>query len=333
MRAHFSNFGIGIYQPISFYFEGTEQSDVLNGTFYSDTMYGLGGNDFLYGGGSSDFLHGGEGNDSLDGGTGADVLDGGNGNDYLRGGSGADTLIGGAGIDTASYLGAGTGVMVDLATGGITNDAAGDTYSGVENLSGSSHSDILNGDRQGNQINGNSGHDYVFGQGGNDHLYGDAGNDTLRGGAGNDLLDGGPGADRLTGDDAGQWGYDTFVMRPSGIGDVVTDFQRGYDHIDLSSWGVSNLGWDGELAVGPTSTQTWLWGGLDYNEQFVFDPWDSTLYAVTVEWDDYDQGFYVASRSAVVTLQGVTELSGDDLILAQSSAYQYASGGGDLMAV
>lgn len=58
-------------------------------------------------------------------------------------------------------------------------------------------------------------------------------------------------------------------------------------------------------------------GGLDYNEKFVFDPYDSTLYAVTVGWDDYDQDFYVASKTAIVTLQGVTELSVDDLILAQ----------------
>ena len=334
MRALHSSYNFGIiYNPVGYYFEGTEQADTLYGTWYADYMHGLGGDDWLYGGWGNDFLYGEQGNDKLFGEGGNDTLDGGEGNDKLHGGAGADTLIGGAGIDAACYTNASTGVMLDLAHGGITNDAAGDTYSGIENVFGSAYGDIINGDQNANWLRGFHGDDYLFGQGGHDRLSGEDGYDTLRGGHGNDILDGGRGQDRLTGDDAGQFGYDTFVMRPADGADIVTDFQRGYDHIDLSAYGVTHLGRDGELAVGPTSNVTWLWGGLDYNEQFVFDPYDSTLYAVTVAWDDYDQDFYVSSATAIVTLQGVTNLSGDDLILAQASAYQYATGGGDMMAV
>jgi Ca2+-binding RTX toxin-like protein len=310
-----NTFGINFYQPVGFYIEGTEQNDVLYGTSYADYMHGLGGNDQLFGGFGNDFLFGEAGHDTLEGGQGNDVLDGGEGNDTLRGGTGADTMIGGAGMDNVSYVNATKGVMLDLATGGITNDAAGDTYSGIENVFGSAYGDIINGDSQANVIHGNSGDDFLFGQAGHDKIFGDIGNDTMRGGAGNDLLNGGRGNDRLTGDDAGQFGFDTFVMNPGTGVDTVTDFQRGFDHIDLRAWG-ADLGADSQLAVGTTSNQTWLFGGLDYNEKFVFDPYDSTLYAVTVAWDDYDQDFYVASKTAVVTLQGVTDLSGDDLILA-----------------
>jgi Ca2+-binding RTX toxin-like protein len=300
------------------YLEGTEQADVLQGTYHADEIHGRGGNDNIQSSAGDDKLFGEEGNDTLDGSYGNDVLDGGAGNDTLRGGEGADTLIGGEGMDNVSYVLATKGVMVDLATGGITNEAAGDTYSGIENLFGSSYGDILNGDNQANVIHGGSGDDFVFGQGGDDRLFGDLGDDVIRGGAGNDIINGGLGKDRLTGDDAGQFGQDTFVVRPGAGVDIVTDFQRGYDRIDLSAYGINHLGSDGYLAVGPTSNVTWYGGGLDLGDQLVFNRYDSTLYRVTVAEDTYDDygGLYVSSAHAIVTLQGVTDLSGDDLILA-----------------
>jgi Ca2+-binding RTX toxin-like protein len=298
--------------------EGTEQADVLQGTYHNDEIHGRGGNDNIESSAGDDKLFGEEGNDTLDGSYGNDVLDGGAGNDTLRGGEGADTLIGGEGMDNASYVLATKGVMVDLATGGITNEAAGDTYSGIENLFGSMYGDILNGDSQANVIHGGSGDDYVFGQGGDDRLFGDLGVDVIRGGAGNDIINGGLGNDRLTGDDAGQFGRDTFVIRPGNGVDTITDFQRGYDRLDISSYGINHLGADGYLAVGPTSTVTWYGGGLDLGDQLVFNRYDSTLYRVTVAEDTYDDygGLYVSSAHAIVRLEGVTDLSGADLILA-----------------
>ncbi|OWJ66202.1 calcium-binding protein [Inquilinus limosus] len=117
-------------------------------------------------------------NETLDGDSLRDVMNGAGGNDVLRGGGGADALDGGAGIDSASYYTGSVGVTVDLAAGtGSGGDAAGDTLSNIENVSGSQGNDVLAGNAGANVLQGWSG------------------SDVLRGGAGADTLDGGAGAD------------------------------------------------------------------------------------------------------------------------------------------
>ena len=134
--------------------------------------------DTLTGGTGNNLLIGYGGADSLNGATGNDTLDGGDGNDTLIGGAGADRLIGGSGIDTADYSNAGAAVFVDLTTGvGYTGDAAGDSLSGIENLTGSIYNDLLYGGPNGSVILGGNG---------NDRLLGRAGADTLNGGNGVD---------------------------------------------------------------------------------------------------------------------------------------------------
>ena len=85
------------------------------------------------------------------------------GNNVLEGGAGADTLDGGEGIDTASYTGSGSRVDVRL-SGTVVNygDATGDTLTGIENLIGSAHNDILAGDRQANTLAGLDGNDLLW---------------------------------------------------------------------------------------------------------------------------------------------------------------------------
>ena len=123
-------------------------------------------------------LSGSQGSDTLAGNAGANKLQGWNGDDILRGGAGADTLEGGAGTDTASYYTGTVAVTVDLAAGTASGgDAAGDTLSSIENLSGSQGNDILTG---------NAGANKLQGWNGDDILRGGAGADTLEGGAGND---------------------------------------------------------------------------------------------------------------------------------------------------
>ncbi len=78
-----------------------------------------------------------------------------------------------------------------IAPGGNTGDAAGDTYSGVEDLGGTQFNDVLGGDNGANQLSGGNGNDDMDGLQGADSLYGGAGNDRLIGGAGGDVLDGG----------------------------------------------------------------------------------------------------------------------------------------------
>lgn len=101
--------------------------------------------------------------------TSADVLTGNGGDDILIGGQGADALDGGAGIDTASYANAKSGVKVSLVAGAVnTGDALGDTFIGIENLSGSKFKDTLTGDDAINRISGGKQADVLTGNGGTD---------------------------------------------------------------------------------------------------------------------------------------------------------------------
>ncbi|MCB1491749.1 MAG: hypothetical protein KDJ77_08110, partial [Rhodobiaceae bacterium] len=132
------------------------------------------------GGSAADSLTGWSNADILRGMAGADTLDGAAGDDTLEGGAGGDTLIGGTGSDTASYSGSPTGVNVQLQYNIIQGgDAAGDTFSSIENLAGSDHSDTLYGNPGANRLEGNGGTDYLKGLNGADELYGGDGDDWL----------------------------------------------------------------------------------------------------------------------------------------------------------
>ena len=135
--------------------------------------------------------------DILAGNAGVNVIQGLDGDDILVGRAGADQLDGGNGADRASYITSASGVLVDLAfLGGNTGDAAGDTFTSIEGLEGSSFNDDLRGDANANTILGHAGNDTIYGRDGNDTLFGENGNDFLIGGAGADVLDGGAGQDR-----------------------------------------------------------------------------------------------------------------------------------------
>ena len=200
---------------------GSRYNDTLTGDTKANRLDGGSGHDHLTGGAGADVLVGGPGNDAayyassaaavtvnlLDGtGTGGDAegdtldsienlsgsghddtLTGNAGNNVLEGGAGADTLDGGEGIDTASYSGSASRVDVRL-SGTVVNhgDATGDTLTGIENLIGSAHNDILAGDRQANALTGMAGNDLLWASSGDDFLKGGPGADRLVGGAGND---------------------------------------------------------------------------------------------------------------------------------------------------
>jgi Ca2+-binding RTX toxin-like protein len=119
----------------------------------------------------------GASNDDLLMGTAvADSISGLGGSDTLEGGLGADQLNGGSGNDTASYAGASTGVKASLAVpSSNTGEAAGDTYSSIENLTGSAFDDALAGNDSANVLTGGKGADVLNGFGGIDTAsYGNA---------------------------------------------------------------------------------------------------------------------------------------------------------------
>lgn len=167
-------------------------------------IYAGDGNDEVYAGAGHDLLVGGAGADLLDGGTGSDTVSyvgsatdvtvslvtglgtggdaegdqlinvenliGGDGDDTLIGNASANALEGGAGNDTVSYedsLIAGVTVSL-VANSGTGGDALGDTYSGIENLTGSAQADTLIGDANDNILTGGASGDDLQGGGGID---------------------------------------------------------------------------------------------------------------------------------------------------------------------
>ncbi|WP_457421253.1 beta strand repeat-containing protein [Roseateles sp. P5_E7] len=192
---------------------GDTNANVINGGDGDDFIEGRGGADVIHGGLGNDTLsyaassaavqvdlvvgtgNGGDaqGNlidgienligsnfaDSLKGDAGDNRLDGGSGDDLLDGGAGADQLIGGAGNDTATYVGASSGVKASLVNAtSNAGDAAGDSFSSIENLTGSAFDDTLEGDAGVNRLLGGAGDDVLIGGAGADVLIGGAGSDT-----------------------------------------------------------------------------------------------------------------------------------------------------------
>jgi Ca2+-binding RTX toxin-like protein len=109
-----------------------------------------------------------------------DTLTGDAGNNWLVGEAGADKLDGKGGSDVAAYHNSGSGLTASLATpASNTGEAAGDTYTSIEGLYGTSYADTLTGNGGANWIGGNSGDDRLDGGAGNDSLDGGAGRDTF----------------------------------------------------------------------------------------------------------------------------------------------------------
>jgi serralysin len=165
-------------------------SDAAGDTYVSiENVVGSSFDDSLFGNGLANKLDGGRGFDFLVGGAGNDTLLGGDNGDILRGGTGADVINGGGGRDVLIYDNSVLGVNVNLSTGLATGgDAAGDTFTSIEDLSGSAGADILAGTTSGNFLSGNSGSDRLFGFAGNDTIDGDGGADTMTGGDGADTF-------------------------------------------------------------------------------------------------------------------------------------------------
>ncbi|MFN3292837.1 MAG: S8 family serine peptidase [Gemmobacter sp.] len=142
-------------------------------------------------------------------------------------------------------LGAGTGSL-----GGVGFQLA----SAFDRAIGGAGNDRLTGSTAAEALWGDDGHDILSGGGGADTLRGGAGRDTLQGGGGNDLLEGGADDDRIYGHAGrdtliggagrdvmtGGPGADVFVFRPGdvpteGAPDRITDFDPGFDRLDLSA--------------------------------------------------------------------------------------------------
>jgi Ca2+-binding RTX toxin-like protein len=231
----------------------TAGPDTLTGTTGPDSIDGLGGNDSISGLDGNDTLIGGDGHDTLRGGAGNDSLSGDAGDDWHFGGAGNDTINGGAGYDRVSYQDAAGGVVVNMATGAVSNDGDGgqDSLVGIERVIGSAFNDSIVGSGADDDFSGNAGNDTLDGgSGGFDFVwYGNApaavqvdlqagtatggeGNDTLisiegiagsnfadtlLGSTGNNYFRGGGGADSID----GRGGFDTIDYRDDAAGVTI----------------------------------------------------------------------------------------------------------------
>jgi serralysin len=220
-------------------------NDTVNGGGARDAIFGEAGDDVLNGDAGIDYIVAGIGNDTLDGGADADEMYGQDGDDIMRGGASfsTDIMVGGLGNDTI-YGNSGLGDY-DLLYGNEGNDifyvdtpddlvfeqlnegidtvyadingAGFYLYDHIENLILLDDTPFGVGNSLDNRITGSATGNY---------LLGGRGNDTLNGAGGNDVL-------------FGETGNDIFVFTSGTGADVIGDFTRGQDRIDVSSYGLS----------------------------------------------------------------------------------------------
>ncbi|MFC7690556.1 calcium-binding protein [Paeniroseomonas aquatica] len=222
-------------------------ADTAYGGLGNDVLYGEDGADRLFGGGDTDYLIGGGGADSADGGSGSDALYGEAGNDSLVGGEGffTDILIAGEGADT---LDGDSGLAdYDLMDGGAGDDTyVVDTSADLTFEAPGGGSDLVLADIPGGgyYLYANTEALVLLGTTaygvGNEQanlLVGNAGGNYLLGGAGDDTLDAKAGDDVLF----GEAGADVFEFQRGSGGDLIADFSRGTDRIQLVDFAAASF--------------------------------------------------------------------------------------------
>ncbi len=134
--------------------------------------------------------------------------------DALRGGLGDDIIFGDS-ISFNSVDGQGLEALQNYVAAQLGQDSVSDAELHTYISQNVSDFDLSKSNHKADEL---------FGQEGSDILFGQGGDDTLVGGLGNDILIGGDG------DDIFKW-----IDEPLGNHeDVIVDFTRGEDHIDLS---------------------------------------------------------------------------------------------------
>jgi Ca2+-binding RTX toxin-like protein len=284
-------------------------------------------NDVLKGNAAANTLSGNGGHDLLDGGGGNDVLRGGAGDDTLVGGAGADMLVGGAGWDTATYQDAQAGVVASLAVGGAGGDAAGDTFSGVEALIGSSHDDRLTGDDAANVLSGAGGNDVLSGGKGNDSLDGGLGDDTLIGGDGADALNGGFGFDMASYQGAGAGVVASLASGGTG-GDAVGDTFSSLEGLIGSAYGDRLSGNEGHnLLIGHGGDDVLSGGGgndtLDGGDGFDIADYSTAATGLSLDLSGGNSGDVLSS------IEGLVGSAFDDVLSGNGAANLLDGGAGN----
>jgi Ca2+-binding RTX toxin-like protein len=164
------------------------------------------------------------------------------------------------------------------------NSLLTDTLISIENVIGTSANDSITGNNDANVLSGGLG---------NDTLNGGLGRDTMTGGAGNDIFV-----------------YNSTTESPAGSNhDVITDFQRGFNKIDLSA--IDANPFNTFLSINPNDAFTWkgLNGLINGIGQVRFIQSGANL-LVQANTD-----FNFGSCELEIQLNALSSLSGTDVIL------------------
>lgn len=235
----------------------------------------------------------------------------------------AEPFIGTSGVqDTVTYIGAPSGVVIDVAAGGTLGFAAGDTYTSIEGFQLTNFADTFTGSSADETVYGFGGYNVIDGRDGNDVIIGGDDGNTITGGTGADILLGGAGddlfliqaGDFVSGDFifGGPGGLDTISLVGGGIG---TEFNLdvgtfvGIDRIELVT--------PATLVVADNSLQSITFGSAAAGEVVNVGSWlggDTSISAIysdimTYLNNDIDQVTWTEDEGDVAA--EIDALSGD----------------------
>ena len=191
---------------------------------------------------------------------------------------------------------AGTNEILSSATTTLSTGAVHLTLLGAANISGVGNTlnNVITGNKGNNTLAGGAGIDTLLGLAGNDVLRGDAGRDVLSGGAGNDTFD---------------FNLVSDTGKTTSMRDLITDFVRGNDKIDVSGIdangagaGLTAFSWKGAAAFSGVA------GQLHYRLE---NPTGTANDKTIVEGDT--NGDRVADFH--IELRGLVSLAGTDFVL------------------
>jgi Ca2+-binding RTX toxin-like protein len=170
-----------------------------------------------------------------------------------------------------------------------------------------------NGDGGNNTLVGSSNGDFMQGGGGNDTIQGGGGNDTIGGNEGIDWLAGGAGNDTVSGGS----GQDSFAFAEYGAAnaDVLTDFDTGWDNLQLDAAAFAQIGATGRFFAGDARfyAAAGATGGHDADDRIVYNTTTGQIF--------YDaDGNGAGAAQLIGTIQSGSSLSATDIWVYGQSA-------------